>query len=664
MQVVCPPPRPLNSLKSLYKHIGQCLCFWCIRDSVFWNNNHGHQCYCKWCVLDITEVRATGANAPRDLFLTSNTTSTQLNAVTQHIQEERQKPVDSNTNTLCNTQVNTSNRASLLHSQVSDTSTSIEWIINSISTSIDSFNDSSLVTIESADEVDIWCQINHLISHSDISTSEHSLNTSGSLLNASTITDWEDNSNCSLQLIKGASEKAVQPSTTGNDSHDKVSLIDIGASNNKLHNQLGFTPDTFITALVDSGHQSIDHSDMSTWVKLAHDTASKHNVPNYMGARVRVVSQLDIRQWRHLLANYEFSRVCDYVEFGFPISLDYKDFKYNTSVDNHPSASQFPEAVEDYLRTEMSYNAIVGPFRDPPFEKLHVSPMMTRPKPDGSRRIIVDMSWPHGDSVNSHIPDGIFDDMAFQLRYPTVDHIVSQISTVGPSARLYKIDLKRAYRNLRTDPRDFTVLGLYWKGKRYVDVSVPFGIKSGASACQMVTDCVTHLMASQGHWTCTYLDDVMGVSNPSTADNAFTSLKNLIQTLGLPINSDKVVAPTHEMTCLGINIGARTRTLTIPESKVQQVQRLCNQWASKAYATCRSLQKLLGHLIYLHRCVTPSRLFVNRILQVLRATPPPGPNLLRCRFLQRHQLVSPVSGFLQWSHQDSRRRQRLYTFVC
>ena len=188
-----------------------------------------------------------------------------------------------------------------------------------------------------------------------------------------------------------------------------------------------------------------DHSNMANWVKLAHSTASKHNVANYLGARVKVVSQLDIRQWRHLWTTYKLNRVYDYIEFGFPLSLEYKDFKYNTTVDNHPSASHFPQAVNDYLQTEISYNVIVGPFDIPPFEKLHVSPMMTRPKPDGSCGIIVDMSWPQGDSVNSHIPDGVFDDMTFQLKYPTVDHIITQISAIRPSALLYKIDLKRAY---------------------------------------------------------------------------------------------------------------------------------------------------------------------------------------------------------------------------
>ena len=43
---------------------------------------------------------------------------------------------------------------------------------------------------------------------------------------------------------------------------------------------------------------------------------------------------------------------------------------------------------------------MVGPLEEVPFEKLHVSPLMARDKPDGGVRVIVDLSWPLGQSVN------------------------------------------------------------------------------------------------------------------------------------------------------------------------------------------------------------------------------------------------------------------------
>ena len=123
-------------------------------------------------------------------------------------------------------------------------------------------------------------------------------------------------------------------------------------------------------------------------------------------------------------------------------------------MENQASTLAFPSAVNKYLETEVQHKAMVGPYEEPPFEKLHVSPLMTRPKPDGSHRIIVDLSWPHGESVNSCIPDDLFDEIHLTLRYPNMDHIVERIQELGPHTFLYKVDLKHAFRNLRTDPRD------------------------------------------------------------------------------------------------------------------------------------------------------------------------------------------------------------------
>ena len=145
-----------------------------------------------------------------------------------------------------------------------------------------------------------------------------------------------------------------------------------------------------------------------------------------------------------------------------------------------------------------------------------------------------------------------------------------------------------------------------------------FWTKSGASAYQSVTDCVTHLLADAGYWTCSYLDDIIGVAPAQSANNAFLALKNLISSLGLPINQEKVSTPVTRLTCLGIDIDAKSGMLRIPKDKLQQIKSICQHWTTKGSATKQQLQSLVGHLIYLHKCITPARLFVNRVLTTLR----------------------------------------------
>ena len=136
---------------------------------------------------------------------------------------------------------------------------------------------------------------------------------------------------------------------------------------------------------------------------------------------------------------------------------------------------------------------------------------MARDKPDGNVRVIVDLSWPLGQSVNSCTVPGVFDSVQFQLKYPSIDMLVQKNSEFGPAALLYKTDLERTFRNLKIDPYDFPVLGLCWKQRTYVDVSLPFGFTTGAASCQSCTDLFTWTFRQRNIWVMSYLDDVLGV---------------------------------------------------------------------------------------------------------------------------------------------------------
>ena len=90
-----------------------------------------------------------------------------------------------------------------------------------------------------------------------------------------------------------------------------------------------------------------------------------------------------------------------------------------------------------------------------------------------------------------------FDNVEFKLKYPTVDLLVEKINEIGPSALLYKIDLERAFRNLRIDPFDYPVLGLKWKNSIFVDLGLPSGFATGAVSCQSCTDLVTWTLSQK-----------------------------------------------------------------------------------------------------------------------------------------------------------------------
>ena len=84
---------------------------------------------------------------------------------------------------------------------------------------------------------------------------------------------------------------------------------------------------------------------------------------------------------------------------------------------------------------------MLGPFAQKPIP-LHISPFMTREKPDSEvRHTIVDLSWPQNFSVNAGVMKDKYLRSSFVLNYPSVDDIVKKIVELGPGSLLYKVDI-------------------------------------------------------------------------------------------------------------------------------------------------------------------------------------------------------------------------------
>ena len=197
----------------------------------------------------------------------------------------------------------------------------------------------------------------------------------------------------------------------------------------------------------------LESGDLNQWVFDAHALVKASGVANCKHCRIRVPSELNIENWRELCGNYCDQKLKNYLEYGFSLYLDRSRFQFNEHCTNHPSAVNFPSDIE----------AIVGPCDDIPF-KVHYSPLLSKHKDNDTRRIIVNLSFPYGASVNDCIPDNIYDGDVYTLKYPTVDNIVEAIHAMDSGVLLSKIDVSRVFRNLRVDPHDYEVLGLTWNG--------------------------------------------------------------------------------------------------------------------------------------------------------------------------------------------------------
>ena len=351
--------------------------------------------------------------------------------------------------------------------------------------------------------------------------------------------------------------------------------------------------------------------------KVLHETVKNSNNFNFMQAQVEAPSQLNPDAWDEYLVDYWDKQLCFLIRYRFPLDFK-KGSPLQHELKNHSMANIHTDDMKAYLQEESQFGAIFGPFDNEPLDGMHFSPFLTRDKPGAPhRRVIVDLSYPEGMSVNAGVDSDTYLETPFLLTLPTLDNITQKVKENGKGSLLYKIDLSRAFRHVKLDPRDCNLLGLFLDGI-YYDSCLPFGFKHGSGIFQRMSDAVRYIMSKLGFQVTNYIDDIIGHSISSQAAKSFETLHKLLSRLGFDISVKKMVTPSTKVTCLGVQINTVDFIVSITTEKVQDILRTCNMWRTKTSCSKRELQSLLGKLLYITKCVKSSRFFLNRMLELLR----------------------------------------------
>ena len=123
--------------------------------------------------------------------------------------------------------------------------------------------------------------------------------------------------------------------------------------------------------------------------------ASQHGLPKAFGARILVLTPLNISAWESKLLDYHDRQIVDFLPYGWPVNSTANQLPISTDK-NHSSAISYADHVQHYINTELRYHVIAGPFRNNPFpQSLICSPLQTVPKCGSSkRRVVMDLSFP------------------------------------------------------------------------------------------------------------------------------------------------------------------------------------------------------------------------------------------------------------------------------
>jgi hypothetical protein len=144
----------------------------------------------------------------------------------------------------------------------------------------------------------------------------------------------------------------------------------------------------------------------------------------------------------------------------------------NNAASTYEFQLQVTDAIADWIKAGFA----AGPFNPadrPPGAK--VNGMMCRQKPNGSARIILNLSAPKGACVN----DGIRSE-EFPTTMSSTKKWLEVLDKAGKGALMVKLDWASAYKHLAVRNEDIPLQFFNWLGMDFVELCLVFGCRSSA----------------------------------------------------------------------------------------------------------------------------------------------------------------------------------------
>jgi hypothetical protein len=319
---------------------------------------------------------------------------------------------------------------------------------------------------------------------------------------------------------------------------------------------------------------------------------------------------LCIDRWREELKddpNREF--ILSGIESGFKL-IDDDASPVPSECDNYKStAREFQAQVEAQIADEIRQGRYIRTDEPPPI----ISALGAIPKKNSKIRLIHDFSRPAG-GLNQHCSDS-------SVIFPTLDEAVTHITK---DTYLAKIDLHEAYRSIPLHYSCFGQTGLKWHFKNELhptflfDSRLPFGAARSCSIFQALTDAIVRILARQDITAIGYIDDFLLICNGEKhCTQALAIIVDLVESLGLTVNWQKVAGPARIVTFLGVEINCDARTLSLPQDKLCETRALIKSWLGKKKATKKDLQRVVGKLNWCCRVIIGGRTFTRNLINLM-----------------------------------------------
>ena len=199
------------------------------------------------------------------------------------------------------------------------------------------------------------------------------------------------------------------------------------------------------------------------------------------------------------------------------------------------SASQYPSRLCENIKSELVENRRTIHYTTS-LKLLHLTNWDNTKKGIDKFRTMTDLSSPKDLSGKDFIPASV--------QFHHFDEAIKLVGKLGTGALLAKLDIKSAFRICPVRKTDWHLLGFSFQDMYFVDLCLPFGLRSSVNRFSQLADAVLWIL--QNNYSIVnstnYLDDCFfaGPAKSSVCQQNLNKAMTLFSNLGIPLAPNKI----------------------------------------------------------------------------------------------------------------------------
>ena len=313
-----------------------------------------------------------------------------------------------------------------------------------------------------------------------------------------------------------------------------------------------------------------------------------------------------------------FGRVINWIKSGAEIGCKGK-FRSASVSGNTKGAYDNGPQVTDAIAAWVDAGFAYGPVEeeDVPAD-AKINSILTRPKPNGTVRIILNLSAPVGISVN----DGI-DIAEFPATMSSTQAWVAVLNRAGRGCWITKTDWANAYKHIAVVEQDTKLQWFEWGGKYFKELCLIFGASSSAgifdATAKVVLELVCRVAGFSRSMICQHLDDACAASarreQVAALDKAFIEVAAACGIQLAPRDDpEKSFSPCQQGVVFGISYNTLTWTWEIPPEKKYRLIDCIQRTILAQTVTATEAKSLAGKLIHIKPLIPAGKYNINFVM--------------------------------------------------